>query len=572
VRQATDRTGAATAAPLSAGAYRRMRGSSAGVAIAIAAWSLSPLLIYESRGLADAPILALYAVAIGSFSTLLVLSCTRSYGPIALCRAAVRGQWFRESSMIGLGAFVAYPLLYFTAIQSGPPAAVNLVNYLWPIVAILVVSLFRPGARSLELVLAAGFGFAGAAVAITAGVDVNVISRAELHPYLLAALGALVYGGASGAIRIRHTVEREDSFALFAVALLFAGLVAAILILMLSVAQPELVALDLEAHGPWALLAYAALLPLAHLSWMTAIRDSRVPAFSAAFLVPVLSTGILTAVVAGTAEPEILSALVLVLCGIAFSSVRDKGVPVGYAVGLALLSSIQVSQILADNKESILDVATGTLSEVIAAITAIFAGFVLSNAIQRSGALHGACSRFYAKAAAVARANPQHPVVDELDRMDATVLHGVPDAGAEPRGRQIVQDQLASEWADVDVAVGNGVSSYEWLVLLVGGASLIVSLHAYAVDTGSAVLILLRAFAVALVVGILFAVRDYDRHRPQRLSGLLVSFRGRYGFPLSPGSPLAESQSYWARPIATPIRLGLALLVVVAVAAVVVNG
>lgn len=550
--------------------------SSVRLAIAVGTWSLSPLLIYESRGIADAPILALYAVVIGAFLAFLVVCVTGIRKPVETIRGLRnRRKWLLEAALLGLAAFVAYPLLYFSAIQSGPPAAVNLVNYLWPVFAVIVVAIFRAADRSLEAGLAAGFGFAGAGLAITVGSEVGSApsTASELYPFLLAAMGAVVYGGASGAISLRHPIRRKNSLMLFTTALLLGGLVSALLLGILSLFHPQLTDLDLTGNRAWALIGYSAFLPVAHLSWMNAVRDKRVPAFSTAFLVPVISTGILTLVLAGVAKPGILSALVLVLCGILFSNVSDKGVPVGYAVSLAMLSSVLVSQILAGEVTAETSSEIGTISELIAAVAAIFAGFVLSNAIQRNGALHTACSRFYARAAAVAEEEPLEDVTAELDSLDGRVILEVgkparANAARDPKLRR----KFASEWAEVDVAVSNGVSAYEWLVLLVGGGSLILAFHAFAAGSSLAVMIILRALAVALVVGILFAIRDYDRHRPQGLCDLLESFRMRYEFPIDAGSPLSDGARYWSSGNPISIRLGLAFLLVVAICAIVLNG
>lgn len=547
--------------------------SYARLATAVAVWSLSPLLIYEARGLAKPPILALYAVAIGSLLALLIVSRSATFSPRALGRAARQGGWAAEAGLIGMAAFVAYPLLYFSAIQNAPPVAVNLVNYLWPVVAVIVVSIARPASRSLEVGLAAGFGFAGAGLAIAAGAGADVIpSDTELYPFLLAGLGAITYGGASGLVRLLHPRDRElEGAQVMVLALLFAGVVASVLLVALAIANSGLVTLDLSDHRPWTLLVYAALYPVAHLSWMAAVRDRRVPAFSSAFLVPVASTAILTLVLTGQASTEILSALVLVMCGITFANAPERGVPVGYAVGLALLASIQISQVLAGRIGGEVNTQTFSIAELIAAIIAVFAGFVLSNAIQRNAALQRACNRFYAHAAFLARECSTERVTAHLDVLDCTVIHGATAARPVPPGA-LDNAEFAPQWAEVEVARGNRVSGYEWLVLFVGGGSLVIALHAYAVNSTAAFTVILRALGVALIVGILFAVRDYDRHRPERLCELLSSIRVRYGFPIEVGSPLANGVESWASAAPRSLRFSLATLVLVAVGAIVLNG
>jgi drug/metabolite transporter (DMT)-like permease len=542
-----------------------------GLVVSIGAWSLSPLLIYESRGMADAPILALYAVTVGSAFAWLVLFLSGRLRLDALRGTPSSRGWAGEAALVGMAAFVIYPLLYFSAIQSGPPAAVNLVNYLWPVVAVVVVSIWRASSRSLETGLAAAFGFAGAGLAIAAGVGVHTAAdQVEVYPFLLAGLGAITYGGTSGAISLRHSVNRPDSLSVFVLALLLAGLVSLAILAVLAVVQSDLVALDFAGHHPWALFAYALLLPVAHISWMSAVRDPRIPTFSAAFLIPVFSTGILTVAVTGVAKPEVLSALVLVLCGITFSTARERGLPVGYAVSLAFLASVQVSQVLAGVVTRQFNDQIFSISELMVAIVAVFAGFVLSNAIQRTGQVQASCARFYASASRLRETMPVAEVQGELDRLDDLVInardHREPLWSAGPAA-----GPFADEWADVDLAVGNRVSDYEWLVLLVGAGGLMVALHVYAIDSTSGVTMVLRATAVALLVGVLFAIRDYDRHRPRRLCKLLAAFRRRYGIPIDPGSPLAQGVYHWSDEAPYAVRFGLAALIVVAVGAISLN-
>jgi len=541
--------------------------------LAISVWSLSALLIYESRGLASPAILALYAVTLGSLVTCVALVVSGQLRVGALLGAGKGVRWTGEAMLLGLAAFVVYPLLYFSAIQNGPPAAVNLVNYVWPVVAVVLVAIWRPAERSLETGLAAGFGFAGAGLAIAAGSTISSpLKDVGIYPFLLAALGALVYGAASGGIRLRHPTEEKDDLLFFAGALLVGGTVAALVLVGLSLFEPQLVVLRVSGNHLWALLVYALLLPVGHLSWMIAAGDRRLPAFPTAFLVPVISTGLLTLVVSGVANPEILSALVLVLCGVTFASAAERGVPVGYAVTLAVLSSIQISQLLAGQISAEIDVQTDVISQLLVAIVAIFAGFVLASAIERNGALHSACSRFYAKAWSLMDTAEPGEIRLELDRLDATVIHGSdkPDEFAIQRG-PVAQSYFATEWADVEVAVSNRVSAYEWVVLLVGAGSLILALQAYAVQSTSTVTVILRALGVSLVVGILFAIRDYDRHRPQHLCDLLTLFRKRYGIAVDPGSPLAAGQAIWTRNVPFPVRLALAALILVAIVAITLN-
>lgn len=78
---------------------------------------------------------------------------------------------------VGLGPLVAgvyglfgYHFLLFMALRTAPPVEANLVNYLWPLLIVVLAPLFVPGAHLRPLhVGAALIGFAGAAIAMTGG-------------------------------------------------------------------------------------------------------------------------------------------------------------------------------------------------------------------------------------------------------------------------------------------------------------------------------------------------------------------------------------------------------------------
>ena len=514
--------------------------------VAITAWSLSPVLIVQATGLASAPVVALYAVVLGSGIALLASSVSRRLNIITTVRELYRSKLLIKSAAVGLMAFVAYPVLYFSAIQSGPPLLVNLVNYLWPIVGLVIVSAARHEGRSLELLLAGGFGFAGAMLAIlgraSGGNPLGDIGK--FYPFLLAALGALAYGAVSAFMNITAPDERGGGrlgFLLFA--LVVGGLSCLAVLGVMAVIDTGLVMPHYEPKRVWALLLYSALLPVAHLSWLTAVQNKRIPGFTATFLVPVLATIVLAIAGFGQVGPEILSALLLVLCGIVFSTARGTGIPVAFAVTLAALGSIQVSEALpAGSPDQLIDVSG--FSEILVGLVAIFGGFVLTNAISRYRRLQEACAGFYLHAAFLLPGDPQG-ISQELNALDGHVLHsGTRQAQltiARNRAELDLQNgNLTREWVWVNLALGNGVSRYEWLVLMLGGSGVILSLHFMGIGQSSPLVLVLRAVATAVVVGVLFAIRDYDHNRPDRTMDVLHSLRQHFGLPIPPDSPLAN--------------------------------
>ena len=93
--------------------------------------------------------------------------------------------------LVGVFGLFGFHAALFTALQMAPPVQANLVNYLWPLLIVVLTPLFFPG-TSLRLrhVIAALVGFLGAALAITSG---GVITDGGVIGYLFALLAAIIW-------------------------------------------------------------------------------------------------------------------------------------------------------------------------------------------------------------------------------------------------------------------------------------------------------------------------------------------------------------------------------------------
>lgn len=113
--------------------------------------------------------------------------------------------WQVPAAALALGVYglFGFHFLLFLALRHAPPVQANLVNYLWPLLIVLLAPVFVSGMRlDVRHVLAGLGGFAGAALLVTGGRF--GLDMAHLAGYAMAAGSALVwatYSLASGRFR-----------------------------------------------------------------------------------------------------------------------------------------------------------------------------------------------------------------------------------------------------------------------------------------------------------------------------------------------------------------------------------
>jgi len=98
--------------------------------------------------------------------------------------------------LVGIGGIFGYHFLYFSAFKYAPPVETNLMNYLWPLLIVLLSPLFLPGyPLRLHHLIGAIVGLAGAGLILTGGQ--LSLDLANLKGYLLAAGAALTWASYS---------------------------------------------------------------------------------------------------------------------------------------------------------------------------------------------------------------------------------------------------------------------------------------------------------------------------------------------------------------------------------------
>lgn len=131
---------------------------------------------------------SLYALgAIGLWATLAALGVSLSHVPpflltgLALLIGSVPAwplarQWRVPAATLALGVYglFGFHFLLFIALRHAPPVEANLVNYLWPLFIVVLAPMFLPAVKLRPVhVLAALAGFAGAALAIVGGRELD---------------------------------------------------------------------------------------------------------------------------------------------------------------------------------------------------------------------------------------------------------------------------------------------------------------------------------------------------------------------------------------------------------------
>ncbi len=222
-------------------------------------------------------------------------------------------QWWIPASTLALGVYglFGFHLLLFVALRHAPPLEANLVNYLWPLLIVVLAPWLLPGLRLRPAhVLAALAGFVGAGLAIVGGSGLGGFAWG----FVPAIGSAFVWASYSLLTR------RVAPFPTAAVGLF--GLVSG----LLSLACHALFEPAAELSGrDWALIAAAGLGPLgaAFFLWDAALkRGDPVRIGILSYLTPLASTLLLVATTARPLTAWVVAAAVLIV-GAAVVGVRD---------------------------------------------------------------------------------------------------------------------------------------------------------------------------------------------------------------------------------------------------------
>jgi drug/metabolite transporter (DMT)-like permease len=126
-----------------------------------------PATVYARGAIALWATLASLGVALGHVPPFLLTGLALLIGSVPSWPLA--RQWRVPAGTLALGLYglFGYHLLLFIALRHAPAVEANLVNYLWPLLIVVLAPVVLPGLRLRAVhAIAAVMGFAGAAVAI----------------------------------------------------------------------------------------------------------------------------------------------------------------------------------------------------------------------------------------------------------------------------------------------------------------------------------------------------------------------------------------------------------------------
>jgi drug/metabolite transporter (DMT)-like permease len=225
-----------------------------------------------------------------------------------------------KTLLVGVYGLFGYHLMLFIALQTAPAVEANLVNYLWPLLIVVLAPLFtkslKLGARHL---IAAGAGFTGAAIAISSNAQGGFSFAFEIG-YLFALAAAVIWATYS------LLTTKVPPFPTSAIGLF--GLVAGVLAIGAHLVLETPAAIS---SSDWWLLILLGLGPLgaSFYFWDAALKigDPRRIGLLA-FLTPLLSTAGLVLVSGRTLSWQLAVATALIVGGAVLGS-RSSSVPRG---------------------------------------------------------------------------------------------------------------------------------------------------------------------------------------------------------------------------------------------------
>ncbi|MDP2620889.1 MAG: EamA family transporter [Hyphomicrobiales bacterium] len=231
-----------------------------------------------------------------------------------LFRAGARGRPRPPAGawLLGVAGLFGYHFFYFTALKSAPPVEAGLINYLWPLLIVLMAASL-PGERlGWHHVAGALLGLFGTVLIVTGGEGLGI--KADYAPGYAAALVAAVIWSVYSVMSRRFAGVPSDAVAGFC-----------LLTALLSAASHLMVEETIWPARPTEWLAVAGLglgpVGIAFYVWDYGVKHGDIAVLGAsAYMAPLLSTGILILAGFGVASWTVAIACLAITGGAALAA------------------------------------------------------------------------------------------------------------------------------------------------------------------------------------------------------------------------------------------------------------
>ena len=219
----------------------------------------------------------------------------------------------KKALAVGVLGLFGYHAALFAGLQNAPSVQANLVNYLWPLLIVVLAPLFIKGTKlSSRQVVAALVGFTGAALAILSGSE--LVSGFAIG-YVFAFVAAIIW--ATYSLLSKRVAFRTAAVGTFG----FVSGLMAIAAHLLFEPQTQL------ALSDWPLLVLLGLGPLglSFYLWDYALKTGNPQRIGLiAFLTPLISTALLLLVTGIPLSPLLALAAVMIIAAALFGSRTKK--------------------------------------------------------------------------------------------------------------------------------------------------------------------------------------------------------------------------------------------------------
>jgi drug/metabolite transporter (DMT)-like permease len=251
-------------------------------------------------------LLAALAVRLSSIPPFLLTGVALLVGSLVGVRSLLSRPPPLAALALGVYGLFGFHFFLFLALRRAPPVEANLVNYLWPLLIVLLAPVLVPGVHwSARHGIAAVTGFTGAALLIGSGA--KSLGEGEMLGYAFAGASALIWSTYS--LLTRRFRDFPASYvAWFCLASGAASIACHIAF------EPRYVPTLFD--WPWLLALGIGPMGAAFFLWDRALKlgDPRAIG-NLAYLTPLLSTLVLVLTGAGTLEPIAGFAMALIVAG-----------------------------------------------------------------------------------------------------------------------------------------------------------------------------------------------------------------------------------------------------------------